>query len=91
MLPGKDLEAGLGTPNCRLEVCFAFGQCAATHLKLFRLTMPALCWLQVLRPFHDDSVAMQVAVDHLIDIGFLARRDVIRAGEIHRVELVALS
>jgi len=83
----RDLDAGAETPVSKLEVCFVSGHCAATHLKLFR----SLCWLQVLRPFHDDSVAMQVAVDHLIDIGFLARRDVIRAGGIHRTGSVALS
>jgi hypothetical protein len=39
--------------------------------------------VQVLRPFHDDSEKMQVAVDHLIDIGFMCRRDVLRAGAAH--------
>lgn len=39
--------------------------------------------LQVLRPFHDDNAKLQAAVDHLIDIGFMARRDVLRAGGVN--------
>jgi hypothetical protein len=39
--------------------------------------------VQVLRHFHDDSVKLQAAVDHLIDIGFMSRRDVLRAGGVN--------
>lgn len=39
--------------------------------------------LQVLRPFHEDSAALQAAVDHLVEIGFLSRRDVLRAGGVN--------
>jgi hypothetical protein len=44
-----------------------------------------LCYFhpQVLRHFHDDSVKLQTAVDHLIDIGFMSRRDVLRAGGVN--------
>jgi hypothetical protein len=54
------------------EICFSGTSpcCVCSHL-------------QVLRHFHDDSVKLQAAVDHLIDIGFLSRRDVLRAGGVN--------
>jgi hypothetical protein len=37
----------------------------------------------VLKPFHEDSAQLQTAVDHLVAIGFLRRRDVLRAGGVN--------
>ena len=38
---------------------------------------------KVLRHFVDDAVKLQAAADHLIAIGFLSRRDVLRAGGVN--------
>lgn len=41
-----------------------------THIQLFK----------ILKPFHDDDVKYQAAINHLIEIGFLRRSDVRKAG-----------
>lgn len=38
---------------------------------------------KVLKPFHDDDQKLQMAVDHLVEIGFLSRTDVRKAGGVN--------
>ncbi|WIA17366.1 hypothetical protein OEZ85_014227 [Tetradesmus obliquus] len=60
---------------------YALDPATWAHYRREKLTKLQL--FKVLRHFHDDSVKLQAAVDHLIDIGFMSRRDVLRAGGVN--------
>lgn len=60
---------------------YAFDDATWAHFRKNGLSKTQL--FKVLRPFHDDDLKMTKAVDHLLEIGFLSRTDLRRAGGVN--------
>ncbi|PNH12273.1 ABC transporter B family member 5 [Tetrabaena socialis] len=60
---------------------YAFDRATWCHYRKAGLSKTEM--FKVLRAFHEDDARMQTAVDHLVDIGFLHRRELRRAGGVN--------